>query len=147
LDARPERAVRLLRRKFGEAGRKGGLGGDGWSRCRPDTTSWGSKGKAERMFLAKLDLALIRGWICPSGDKTVALDPGEARSEEGGGVGEKTDRVLLVLEGEVHAEMAGESVRIVPGNAMLIPAGVAHRLCNNGVERARTVAVCAGRAL
>lgn len=42
---------------------------------------------------------------------------------------EKSEQVLLVVEGEVEAEVAGEKQILKSGNAVLIPAGVKHRFC------------------
>ncbi len=49
------------------------------------------------------------------------------------------DQVLMVLEGEILAEVAEEKARMLPGTAVVIPAGVAHRILNGGRMAARTV--------
>ncbi|HEY3602346.1 MAG TPA: cupin domain-containing protein [Chthoniobacterales bacterium] len=43
---------------------------------------------------------------------------------------EKSEQVLLVLEGEVEAEVAGEKRRLKQGDIVVIPAGTKHRFQN-----------------
>ncbi len=72
------------------------------------------------------------------------LEPGE----ESGDVTEThfgSDQVLMVLEGEVLAEVAEEKALMRPGHMLLIPAGVEHRFQNQGRARARTFSVYASR--
>ncbi len=48
------------------------------------------------------------------------------------------NQVLMVVEGELIAEVAEEQARICGGQAVIIPGGVAHRFLNTGREPART---------
>ncbi len=70
------------------------------------------------------------------------LDPGQVSAAEPDefGVG---DQVFLVLEGEIYAEFAEEKARMLPGHALVIPAGVPHRFRNPGPAPARTMSVYA----
>ena len=44
----------------------------------------------------------------------------------------ETDEVILVVEGEIQIEVAGEIVTLDPGKELLIPAGVPHTIRNAG---------------
>ncbi len=43
---------------------------------------------------------------------------------------EKSEQVLLVLEGEVEGEIAGETRTLRQGDVVVIPSGVKHRFAN-----------------
>ena len=64
--------------------------------------------------------------------------------EPGGASGSKpnehksSEQVLLVLEGEVEAEMGAERRHLETGDVVLIPAGVKHRFSNRGERNAIT---------
>lgn len=45
---------------------------------------------------------------------------------------EKSEQVLLVLEGEVEAEVGGEKRSLGKGDVVIVPAGVKHRFANHG---------------
>ncbi len=55
----------------------------------------------------------------------------------------ESDQVLLVLEGEVLAEIADETARLRQGDVVIVPAGIDHRFVNNTLEPARTLSVYA----
>ncbi|HEY8962724.1 MAG TPA: cupin domain-containing protein [Luteolibacter sp.] len=45
-----------------------------------------------------------------------------------------SDQVVLVLEGELTAQLEGEDDRrLPPGSSLIIPAGALHRLVNRGI--------------
>jgi mannose-6-phosphate isomerase-like protein (cupin superfamily) len=67
----------------------------------------------------------------------MTLSPGGQSSEETN-VHEKSDHVLLVVEGEVEAEIAGEKRRLRTGDCCIVPAGTKHRFENAGNQRAVT---------
>lgn len=54
-----------------------------------------------------------------------------------------SDQVLIVLEGEVLAEVGDERARMREGDVVVIPAGIRHRFQNGGSAPARTVSVYA----
>jgi mannose-6-phosphate isomerase-like protein (cupin superfamily) len=98
------------------------------------------------MFLSKLNSA--DGWFevlattSRSQTAVMNLEPGQA-SAENPESHPGSDQVLVVLEGEVHAQVAEERARMMVGHAVVIPAGVPHRFENNGAARARTLSVYA----
>jgi len=51
---------------------------------------------------------------------------------------EKSDQVVLVLEGEIMAEVAGTKRSLKKGDTCIIPAGTPHRLTNPGKVQAVT---------
>lgn len=67
----------------------------------------------------------------------MTLSPGGQSSEETN-VHEKSDQVLLVVEGEVEAEVAGKKSRMRAGDSCIVPAGTPHRFRNAGAGRAVT---------
>lgn len=75
----------------------------------------------------------------------MTLEPGEASGSEPN-VHHESDQALVVLRGEVTAEVAGETTVLQCGGAVLVPAGTPHRFCNRGPERAVTFSVYAGPA-
>jgi mannose-6-phosphate isomerase-like protein (cupin superfamily) len=50
----------------------------------------------------------------------------------------KSDQVLLVVEGEVEAEMAGKKWLMRAGDSCIVPAGTKHRFNNAGKKKAVT---------
>jgi mannose-6-phosphate isomerase-like protein (cupin superfamily) len=70
------------------------------------------------------------------------LDPGAASGDELD-EHDESDQVLLVLEGEVMAEVGEESARLREGDVVIIPAGIRHRFKNNRPSTARTFSVYA----
>src|SRR4029079_14326897 len=70
------------------------------------------------------------------------LKPGQASGDAKEGH-EKSDQVLVVLEGEVLAEVGDERARLRAGDVVVIPAGVRHRFANEANGVVRTVSVYA----
>jgi mannose-6-phosphate isomerase-like protein (cupin superfamily) len=67
----------------------------------------------------------------------MTLSPGGQSSEETN-VHRKSDQVLLVVEGEVRADVEGEKRLLKAGDVCVIPAGTKHRFENAGPGRALT---------
>jgi mannose-6-phosphate isomerase-like protein (cupin superfamily) len=70
------------------------------------------------------------------------LQPGQA-SGDSKEAHAKSDQVLVVLEGEVLAEVGDDRARLRPGDVVVIPAGVRHRFSNEAKNPVRTVSVYA----
>jgi mannose-6-phosphate isomerase-like protein (cupin superfamily) len=70
------------------------------------------------------------------------LEPGQASGDECESH-PKSDQVLIVLDGEVFAEVGDERARMCKGDVVVIPAGVNHRFENEGGAIARTLSVYA----
>ncbi|HST31495.1 MAG TPA: cupin domain-containing protein [Chthoniobacterales bacterium] len=51
---------------------------------------------------------------------------------------DKSDQVLLMLEGELNGEVGEERPRLQKGDIILIPAGTRHRFTNHGSQSAIT---------
>jgi len=66
----------------------------------------------------------------------VALPAGESTSEKPN-VHEKSDQVMLILEGQCLAEIAGEQRQLHEGDIVLVPAGTPHKFTNSGSSPAR----------
>ncbi|MDB6076828.1 MAG: Cupin 2 conserved barrel domain protein, partial [Akkermansiaceae bacterium] len=59
------------------------------------------------------------------------LSPGDATSSKK----ERhpnSDQTVLLIEGELEAELAGEVQKIGPGTSLIVPAGTPHRFVNRG---------------
>jgi mannose-6-phosphate isomerase-like protein (cupin superfamily) len=67
----------------------------------------------------------------------MTLPPGNKSSEKMN-VHEKSDQVLLVIEGEVRADLAGEQRVLRNGDVCIVPAGTKHRFENLGKGAALT---------
>ncbi len=67
----------------------------------------------------------------------MTLSSGGQSSEEMN-VHKRSDQVLLVIEGEVHAEVDGEKRVLHAGDVCLVEAGTKHRFENIGRKRALT---------
>jgi mannose-6-phosphate isomerase-like protein (cupin superfamily) len=72
----------------------------------------------------------------------MSLQPGEA-SGEAKEDHPRSDQVLLVMEGEVIAEIAEEKARMRQGDVVIVPAGVKHRFKNDSHSVVRTFSVYA----
>ena len=72
----------------------------------------------------------------------LTLEAGESSSDDPS-VHEESDQVLVVLQGEVTAEVAKESAVLVKGDAVVVPAKTPHKFTNSGEERAVTFSVYA----
>jgi mannose-6-phosphate isomerase-like protein (cupin superfamily) len=71
---------------------------------------------------------------------TMTLDPGEASGPKSNEHSE-SEQCLIVLEGEVHAEVGERTFTLRKGESTIVPRGVAHRFTNRGHDRALTVNV------
>ena len=65
----------------------------------------------------------------------MTLEPGNASSEKMN-THQMSAQVLLVLEGELQAEVGGEIHAMKQGDVCIVPAGTAHRFLNPGKGRA-----------
>jgi quercetin dioxygenase-like cupin family protein len=48
-----------------------------------------------------------------------------------------TDELVVLLEGDLEVEVAGQRARLKPGDEVLIPAGARHSVFNRGTTTAR----------
>ena len=65
------------------------------------------------------------------------LEPGQSSGEKGNEHPD-SDQVLIVLEGEVTAEIGPETSRLAKGQAVIVPAGASHQFRNEGKAPAVT---------
>lgn len=65
------------------------------------------------------------------------LDPGKATGEHAE-AHEKSEQLLLLLEGALAAEIGSERLAMNTGDMMIIPAGVKHKFSNPGTTVAIT---------
>ena len=72
----------------------------------------------------------------------LTLEAGEATGEKPSTHAE-SDQTLILLEGELTAEIGGESAVMKDGDAVLVPAKTPHRFINTGQSRATTFSVYA----
>ena len=72
----------------------------------------------------------------------LTLDEGEASNDDPS-VHKDSDQVLVVLQGEVTAEIADETEVMKVGDAVVVPAKTPHKFINKGRERAVTFSVYA----
>ena len=98
------------------------------------------------MFLTNLHAAQEWFEVLQTSDRSqtavMNLGPGEASGDEAEAHPE-SDQVLLVLDGEVLAEIAEEKTRMRQGDVVIVPAGVHHRFQNAGTAPVRTFSVYA----
>ena len=94
------------------------------------------------MFLTNLHhasewLTVLQTKVC--GQETVrTLSPGQIQGWNVGALADR-DEVLLIVAGEVTAEVGEEKARMHPGDVLIIPAGISHRLINQGDVQASTL--------
>ena len=72
----------------------------------------------------------------------MTLEPGKATGSKAE-AHEKSDQVLLLLEGELHGKLDGMECRLKQGDVIIITAGVKHRFVNDGKVKAVTFNVYA----
>ena len=72
----------------------------------------------------------------------MSLEPGEA-SGDAKEDHPSSDQVLLVMEGEVTAEIAEEKAHMRQGDVVIVPAGVRHRFENESRHVVKTFSVYA----
>ena len=65
------------------------------------------------------------------------LDPGQSSGAEAE-AHENSEQVLVVLEGEVLAELDGQERTLAVGDVILIPAGTPHKFTNKSQQRCVT---------
>jgi mannose-6-phosphate isomerase-like protein (cupin superfamily) len=68
----------------------------------------------------------------------MTLDPGEASSDSPN-IHANSDQTLILLHGQLIAEVDGKSEIVDQGDAVLVPARTLHKFTNRGPERATTV--------
>jgi len=68
---------------------------------------------------------------------SMRLDVGGMSGEEPGSHPD-SDQVLLVVEGEIEAEIGRERRTLRQGDAVIVPAGTPHRFANRGSRAALT---------
>jgi mannose-6-phosphate isomerase-like protein (cupin superfamily) len=73
---------------------------------------------------------------------SMRLAPGKASGPKGN-EHPRSDQVLVVIEGEVYAEIGDEKTTLRKGDVVTVPAGVQHRFVNHGGSDALTVNVYA----
>lgn len=66
----------------------------------------------------------------------IALPAGESTSEKPN-VHEQSDQVMLILEGQCLAEIAGEQRQVNEGDIVIVPAGTPHKFTNSGSSLVR----------
>ena len=67
----------------------------------------------------------------------MTLSPGEASGPKGNEHPD-SEQVVLLLEGQVLAEIGDERTNLVAGDVLIVPTNVEHRLTNNGDKPAVT---------
>jgi mannose-6-phosphate isomerase-like protein (cupin superfamily) len=67
----------------------------------------------------------------------MTLEPGDATGSKAE-AHEKSDQVLLMLEGELAGEVGDEHPRLSKNDVIIIPAGTKHRFENRGSTKALT---------
>ncbi|MBA3609203.1 MAG: cupin domain-containing protein [Verrucomicrobiota bacterium] len=72
----------------------------------------------------------------------LTLEPGESSSEKPS-VHKDSDQTLVLLAGELKAEIGDEKAVLEDGDAVLVPAKTPHRFINTGKSRATTFSVYA----
>lgn len=72
----------------------------------------------------------------------LTLEAGEATGAKPS-THEDSDQTLVVLKGELTAEIGGETAIMKDGDAVLVPAKTPHRFINTGQSRATTFSVYA----
>jgi mannose-6-phosphate isomerase-like protein (cupin superfamily) len=73
---------------------------------------------------------------------TMTLAPGKSSGPKGN-EHPKSEQVLFVVEGEILAKLGDEKTMLRKGDAIIVPAGVAHRFTNHGGSAAVTFNVYA----
>lgn len=68
------------------------------------------------------------------------LDPGGATQRH---YHARTEEIYVLLEGEAEMEIDGDSARVGPGDAVLIPAGAWHQIRATGSAPLRFLCCCA----
>lgn len=72
----------------------------------------------------------------------LTLEPGESSSEKPS-THKDSDQTLILLAGELKAEIGDEKATLEDGDAVLVPAKTPHRFTNTGNSRVTTFSVYA----
>ena len=67
----------------------------------------------------------------------MTLDSGESSSKRPN-THKSSDQVLLVMEGELHAEVGADEMTLRRGDVVIVPAGTPHTFTNSGKTKAVT---------
>lgn len=67
----------------------------------------------------------------------MTLGPGESSSEKPN-THKSSDQVLLVIEGELRAEVGDDRLTLGRGDVVIVPAGTPHKFTNSGKVKAVT---------
>ncbi|MGH8100077.1 MAG: cupin domain-containing protein [Chthoniobacterales bacterium] len=93
------------------------------------------------MKIAKIDHATHWFEVLQTGERTqigmMTLAPGDSSGEKAE-AHDKSDQVLLVLDGKLAGEVGDEWSVFEKGDVIIIPAGLKHRFTNPGKARATT---------
>jgi mannose-1-phosphate guanylyltransferase len=93
------------------------------------------------MKIAKIDQATNWFEILQTGERAqtamMTLAPGHSSGEKAE-AHEKSDQVLLVLDGKIEGQVGDERSALEKGDVIIVPAGVKHRFTNPGKARATT---------
>lgn len=95
----------------------------------PELTPWGSVQWA------------VREGDPPGAEQTFAVavfDAGESNVEH---THPNCEEIVYIVEGEIDHTLGEERTRLGPGDLIVVPRGVPHRLINDGAAPARTVVV------
>lgn len=84
----------------------------------------------------------VQGTARKSQMAVMTLAPGKSSGPKGN-EHPKSEQVLLVVEGEILAEVEDEKRTLRRGDALIVPAGAAHRFVNHGGSPAITFNVYA----
>jgi mannose-6-phosphate isomerase-like protein (cupin superfamily) len=85
----------------------------------------------------------VKDWfeVLQTGKRTqtamMTLKPGKSSGSKPQGH-KQSDQVLLVLEGQVHGEIAGDEITLRKGDVVIIPAATKHKFTNRGSADAIT---------
>ena len=89
------------------------------------------------------NISEAKGWfeVLQTGERSqtamMTLAPGDATGDEAE-AHEKSDQVLLLLEGELTGDVGDQRPHLKKGDVIIIPAGVKHRFVNRAKKPAVT---------
>ena len=89
------------------------------------------------------NISEAKGWfeVLQTGERSqtamMTLAPGQSTGDKAE-AHEKSDQVLLMLEGELTGEVGDERPHLKKGDVIIIPAGVKHRFVNRAKKPAVT---------
>ncbi len=97
--------------------------------------------KISNVFESKSGFKVLQTAGC-SQTAVMALASGESSSEQPN-THANSDQVLIVLEGEVEAEIGSETATLRRGDSVIVPAGTPHRFSNRSSSEVVTFSVYA----